>query len=53
MNFKFKSSYFVFQRFEKSHGTLLYVFTDERGEEVKIEYQQVFNMLKQNELELL
>ena len=35
-----------FERFEKANGTLLMVFLDEQGEEVKVDYQQFPDMVK-------
>lgn len=41
-----------FDRFENSAGTLLYVFLDESGAEVKVDYIQFPQMIKSETLRL-
>lgn len=40
------TQYLRFERFENSGGTLLYVFLDESGAEVKVDYIQFPQMVK-------
>lgn len=55
--FKFNNGettqYLRFERFENSGGTLLHVFLDEAGAEIKVDYMQFTQMVKSGTLGLL
>jgi hypothetical protein len=53
MIFKFQGETLEFVAFEHTNGTLAYVFIDQQGKDVKIEYQTFTALVMNQELELV